>query len=106
MKSPLEISPNKLIVIVFIFALFIIPILLIILGIKFNPIYVGLAIGICLVIFFFLIYPRITKNKEFISQMKESKKMQQEIRKFPDLYKIKIAKIIFFFCIIAKDILN
>jgi len=93
MKSPLEMNPNKLFVIIFIFALVILPITLIFSRIKFNAIYGGIT-GLTLVIFFFFIYPKITKNKEYLTQMDEDKKSFEIIKKQPDFYKIRIVALI------------
>ena len=101
MKSLLEINPNKLLVFIFIFALVILPILLIISGIEFNATYVGTTTGIALVIFFFFVYPKITKNKEYIAQMEEDKKTSEIIKKQPDFYKVRIAALIVFLSIIV-----
>jgi len=92
MKSPLEINPNKLVVIVFIFALVILPITFIAFGIKFK--HGGIIIGLALAVFFFFIYPKITKNKEYIAQMHENKKAWEIIKKQPDFYKVKIVALI------------
>ena len=94
MKSPLEMNPNKLLVIVFIFALVILPIILIASNIKFNATYGGIIIGLALVVFFFFIYPRITKNKEYLAQMDEDKKAREIIKKQPDFYKVRIVALI------------
>jgi len=90
MKSPLEMNPNKLLVVVFIFVLFILPIALILMGIEFNAKYFGIFIGIGLVIFFFLIYPRISKNKEFLAEQEESKEATKIARQFPDFFKVRV----------------
>ena len=92
MKSLLEINPNKLVVIVFIFALVILPITFIAFGIKFK--HVGIIIGLLLAAFFSFIYPKITKNKEYIAQMYENKKAWEIIKKQPDFYKVRIVALI------------
>ena len=94
MKSPFEINPNKLLVLAFIFALVIIPIILIVSGIKFDTAYIGITIGIVLVIFFFFVYPKITKNKEYLAQIEEDKKAFEIIKKQPDFYKVRIVALI------------
>ncbi|MBI3589436.1 MAG: hypothetical protein HY093_03445 [Candidatus Liptonbacteria bacterium] len=83
-------NPNKLVWIIFILVLFVLPITLILLGVEFNAKYFGTIIGICLVIFFFLIYPRVSKNKEFLAQEEESKEAVKIARQFPDFFKVRV----------------
>jgi len=90
MKSPLEINPNKLLVVVFVFVLFVSSIAFILMGIEFNPKYFGIFIGIGLVIFFFLIYPRISKNKEYLAEQEESKEAAKIARQLPDFFKVRV----------------
>lgn len=90
MKSPLEINPNKLVWIVFILVIFVLPITLLLLGMKFDAKYFGIIIGICLVVFFFFIYPRISKNKEFLAQEEEGKEAAKMSRQFPGFFKVRV----------------
>jgi hypothetical protein len=94
MKSLLEIDPKKLVIITFIFVLVILPITLIFFGININNWWMPFIAGLGLMIFFMLIYPRITKNKEFLKEAKESKKATELSRKRPDIYKIRIVALI------------
>jgi len=54
MKSLLEMNPNKLVNIVFIFVFVILPIIFILSGINFNATYYGIISGLALVVFSFL----------------------------------------------------
>ncbi|MEI6305135.1 MAG: hypothetical protein WCP09_03940 [Candidatus Taylorbacteria bacterium] len=94
MKSPLEINPNKLVWIVFILVLFVLPVAFILMGIEFNAKIFGTLIGIGLVIFFFFIYPRISKNKEFLAQVEEDRVVGKTVRQFPDFFKVRVVGVI------------
>ena len=65
MKSLIEVEPSTLIWIVFAIAIFILPIVLIFLGIQLDARYVGFFVGLGLVIFFFGVYPTFLKIKIF-----------------------------------------
>lgn len=104
MKSPLEMNPNKLLIIIFIFVLYVLPISLILLGIEFNAQYFGILIGVGLVIFFFFIYPRISKNKEFLAQAEEDKAIGKTVRQFPDFFKVRIVGVITLFLMLIISV--
>lgn len=90
MNSPLKINPNTLLIIVSILLIFVLPIMLLLMGVKLNGEYYGIFIGVGLVAFFFFIYPRISKNKEFLAQEEESKEAGKTARQFPDFFKVRI----------------
>lgn len=90
MKSPLEANPNLLLTVVFIFLTLFFPAILLILRIDFNTLYYGIVTGAMLVIFFFYIYPKISKNKDFLSEMGNANKAAEIIKLQPDLYKVRI----------------
>lgn len=92
MKSPLEINPNKLVIAAFVLALIIVPLFIIAFGIDLGAYSnYGYIVGTALVIFFFLIYPRISKNRQFLEEAKQSKDAAAIIKHQPDVYKLRVA---------------
>jgi len=104
MSSLLEVKPKILIAVLFTLFMFAIPILLLLLGVKFDATYYGLFIGFVLVVFFFLIYPKISKNKEFRAEMEENKKIAPIIRQNPEFYKIRRTGIIILGIIVVMSL--
>lgn len=94
MKSLLEINPGKLVSILLILGIVAIPLALLWLGIHINPVYWGALYGLGMVIFFWLIYPRITRNKEYLRQVEEEKFTGNIARQLPGFNKVRIVGIL------------
>lgn len=90
MKSLLEIHPNKLLMIVFLLVIFVLPIILWFMDVNFNINHFGLILGLILVTFFLFIYPKISKNNEFLEQETEAKEAATVARRLPGFLKVRI----------------